>query len=347
MYNYYGQGFIDMIKSFYPTAKVVAGMKEIVVRCKDCGDSNDLSHAHMYIKIPQSPTDIPVYHCKKCQSSGVVTQEFLRQYGCNDPTIIVELSKQLHEILKDPTYVYYKTKKIYNIHNSYSNKSNNVIKLSYINNRIGSNFTVDDLMKLKIFLNISDIVISNNLQSTRDPYIMQLLDQYFVGFITCNNSRAILRRVFDKVPKEIDYRYINYNFINNIVDGLGMYVIPTNININNTINIHIAEGVFDILSIYYNLNCCNLENNIYIASGGKGYFQALKYILETSGLIFYNIHIYPDKDVTDRELNSILLKHIYTLPCTKIIHRNIYPNQKDYGVPINYINDSVVVINEA
>ena len=49
MYNYYGQGFIDMIKSFYPTAKVVAGMKEIVVRCKDCGDSNDLSHAHMYI----------------------------------------------------------------------------------------------------------------------------------------------------------------------------------------------------------------------------------------------------------------------------------------------------------
>ena len=72
---------------------------------------------------------------------------------------------------------------------------------------------------------------------------------------------------------------------------MNYYVIPTKVDTlsTNIIKIHIAEGPFDILSIFTNLCNCNMESNIYI-------------------------------------------------------HRNTMKGQKDYGVPLNQICDSVRVI---
>ena len=348
MYTMYGTGFIDMVRSFIPSAKVVGGAKEIVVRCKECGDSNDVKHAHMYLKVPLSPTDVSLYHCKKCNASGVVNEEFLRKYGCNDPQILIEYSQNLQAIYNSPNrLIHFQHHSIYSINNRFiSNRIDTMNKLGYINSRIGSNFTLQDLLRLKIFLNLSDVINDNKLQCTRSPNIIDALDKHYIGFITYNNSRAIMRKITDDYVKDLNYRYINYNLISDIDDGVNYYVIPSQASLDSCVNIHIAEGVFDILSIFYNLNKCNTINNIYVASGGKSYLQALRQILEYSGLIFYNIHIYPDKDVYPQELNRIFLKHVRKLPCRVHVHRNTFNDEKDFGVPINRIRDYVEVYNE-
>ena len=350
MYNYIGQNFIEMIRSISPNVKVASGGAEVIIRCFYCGDSTNLNHTHMYLSVPQNNEEISLYHCKKCNSSGIVNDEFLRKIGCNDANILVSLAQHNAEVLKLPKYKQLKKIDIYSLNNYYvtDNKFSR-IKLDYINNRIGSKFTYDDIIKLKMFINLSDIVNPNKLELTRSIDICKQLDTHFIGFISYDNSFAILRQVFNKnLIKSINKRYINYNIINKTTDIKNFYVIPSLVDIKNKqpIKIHIAEGPFDILSIYYNLNNCNMNQNIYIASGGKSYLQALEFILKETGIINYEIHIYPDKDVNDYALDKLILDKIKLLPADIIVHRNLFDGEKDYGVCADMIKDSIRVIRD-
>lgn len=345
-----GQNFINMIKTIVPEAKVASGGREIVIRCVFCGDSSNLRHSHFYISVPQSQDELSFYHCKRCSNHGIVDDELLRKIGCNDSNIIVDIIKHNSEVLSLPRYKSLKKINIYPlIWNNIRNEPTNIEKLAYINNRIGSNFNYYDLINLKIFLNLYDIVSSNNLELTRHQMICNDLDKYFIGFISYDNSYCNMRKVTDQqLHQSINKRYINYNLINKIDDMKNFYVIPTQIDAFSQIpvNIHIAEGPFDILSIYYNMNNCNSFQNIYIACGGKSYSQALEFILNETGVINYEIHYYPDKDVTDDIFFRNVINKIKLLPANIFIHRNIFNGEKDFGVTKNRINDYVREIKD-
>ena len=351
MYNLTGQNFINRIRSFYPNLKIASGGSEIVVRCRYCGDSKNQSHAHMYISVPKSEDELSFYHCKKCPAHGVVDIDFLRKLGCDDTNILVDVSKHNDEVFKLPKYKSIKQINIYPLNMGYiRNDPMNNAKLAYLNERIGSNFTLNDLASLKIFLNLYDIVNSNKLELTRHQNICNDLDKWFMGFISYDNSFATMRKLTNReLYKAINKRYINYALVNKMNDSKNFYVIPSTINTISIdpIKIHLAEGVFDILSIFYNLNNCNRNQNIYIACGGKSYLQALEFILLETGLINYEIHYYPDKDVSDDYFRYNTISKIQLLPANIYIHRNTYPNEKDYGVPMNKIKDNVRVIYEA
>ena len=227
---------------------------------------------------------------------------------------------------------------------------NNQIKLDYINKRIGSNFTIFDLAKVKIILNLYDVININHLELTRHQMVCNDLDKYFMGFISFDNSYCGLRKVTNKeLHNAVNKRYINYSLVNKTDDRKNFYVIPTRIDILDPapVKIHIAEGQFDILSIYYNLNQCNDYQNIYMACGGKSYSQALEFILTESGIINYEIHFYPDRDVTDNEFYYDVLRRVELLPGDIYIHRNVFNGEKDFGVPKARIIDSVRVIKDA
>ena len=350
MYTLIGQTFINMMKSFYPQLKVASGGKEIILRCQRCGDSRDPKHAHLYIKVPQTADEMALYHCKKCNSKGIVDDVFLRNYGCEDSRVLVDVIKHNNDLKKSPNYTMMRQMSIYPLRNTFiSDKPWNQAKINYINSRIGSNFQIGHLLSLKIFLNLYDILDQNRLEGTRHKMITDALNEHFIGFISFDNSYSIMRKVDDaELYKTVNKRYINYNIIDKFEDTKDFYVIPTKVNVEDPtpVNIHIAEGVFDILSIFYNLNRCNLTQNIYIASAGKSYSQALNFILSETGIVNYNIHIYPDNDVSDYELDNLILRGIKMLAANIFIHRNAYPNEKDYGVPANRIKDQVKVIYE-
>ena len=347
MDNLYGINFINMIKSSIQNAREVAGGTEILTRCPYCGDSSNQRNAHFYISVPSNPDEVSFYDCKKCSAHGILSDEVLRKLGCQDSNTIIQVETHNSRVLKLPKYKTLKKINIYPLNNRYiRDDKNNKYKLDYINKRIGANFTYEDILKLKIFLNLYDVLNSNKLQLTRHKSITDALDIYFIGFISYDNSFCGLRKVADKeLYASINKRYINYDLVNKKDNKKAYYIIPTQIDVLNPlpVRIHIAEGQFDILSIFYNLNKSNIYQNIDIACGGKSYKQTLEFILTELGIINYEVHFYPDKDVTDYEFNAIL-RAIDKLPCDIYIHRNTYNGEKDYGVPLDRIKDSVIDI---
>lgn len=344
-----GEEFINFVKSIYPNAKPVSGRRYITVRCKFCGDSKDPKHMHLYIKVPQDPSQLPFYRCFKCPAKGIADDEFFKLYGCNDPNLLAEYRNQVAAVKQNPKYATMAILRGAPLINRINLKPYNQIKLDYINQRIGSNFGLDDLGKLKIFLNLEDMIANNNLRPTMGSQDIATLEQYFFGFISYDNRRATMRKyIKENFTNWIgDLRYINYNFIYNNDDSKSFYVIPSQIDIANPLptQIHIAEGVFDILSIFHNLNQCNAKQQIYIAASGKRYKQALQFVLSTIGVINYEVHYYIDNDVSDQEF-SYLIKNTHLLPTKTYFHRNIFPNEKDYGVSLTRIKEKVTFQDE-
>ena len=341
----YGEEFISTLKSFIPDIKTVSGRTEMVTRCRFCGDSRNPRHAHLYIKVPQTDDDISLYECKKCKVSGLVNDKFLRSYGCNDSKILVEMVQHINRYMRSPKFVSLRLEKHFDIYNNYiSNIPLAEDKLKYINTRLGCNINISQAHALKIFFHLNDIIKNNNFKPTRDYSVIRDLSNHFLGFISHDNTMCILRKYDDSyVQDNVNKRYINYRFSSTLEDTKTYYVIPTTIISSdiNPVKVHVTEGVFDILSIYINLNNMNNVNNIYIAAGGKSYYQAIQYILEYSGLINFEFHLYPDNDVDDSEFEWLTIRHLRYLNSNIFIHRNTFPNMKDYGVSLNYIKEYI------
>ena len=350
MYNLIGQEFIKNMQDSIPgICNPASGGKEIVCRCPYCGDSKNLKHAHLYISVPIAPDDLPMYHCKKCPAHGVLSSELLIQLGCYDGSVISSIESHNKDAMKSTKYRYIKNTDVFNliIPDIKLDDSIDKLKMKYINARIGSTMGPEEMKSLKIITSLKDVIKINNLKPSRDAEVINKLTSNFIGFLSYDNSFATMRMLYnDGLFASLNKRYIIYDLVPKMNDSKSYYVIPGFMNKNSTepINIHISEGAFDILSIYYNLNKSNSVNSIYIANGGKSYYQALKFILTEFAPFNFNIHIYLDKDVSDNEINRLLINKISDLPCKVFAHRNMKDGEKDYGVPLDKIIDNVVQI---
>lgn len=326
-------------------AKIVSGGKEILKRCHICGDSRDRTDAHMYIGLKDGAI---LYNCFKCNQSGVVDGKFMRDLGCYDPSIINLCQEQNSKSVNSTgtqsgslRSIRPKSLMIPIFSNAFAEK-----KLRYINIRLGLQLTMYDVAQLKIVLNLKEFLNFNGItQYTRDEGLMDLIDKFFIGFLSADNRYVILRRIAPegKLPPFIDSRYINYNIFNTNV-GDKFYIIPAMINTLLPISIHIAEGAFDILSIYNNIRKPKgASNSIYAAVCGKNYSSLVKYFILNCGFISFDLHLYPDSDVSDAEMIRIK-NELKDFNVQIFIHRNRAPDQKDYGVSMDNIIDSAYKI---
>jgi hypothetical protein len=202
-----------------------------------------------------------------------------------------------------------------------------------------------DMERLKIVLNLKDLLSSNDIQTyTRDKNVIDQLDKNFLGFISSDNAFLNLRRVCDEgvLYKKIDKRYINYAVIDKKDTNQRFYTVPTQINLNTTerIKIHIAEGPFDILSVYLNLR--NREPGIYTCVAGNNYISVILYFLIELKIPYTELHFYPDNDrygTLDR-INYIVSK-VPDKSLPVYLHINRKENEKDFGVPLSRIKESI------
>ena len=344
--NMFGEQFAEFIKEVIPSARPASGGTELVCRCRYCADSSDPTHGHMYIKIPQSKNDIPMFHCFKCQTSGIIDSRTLLEWGIYDPIMGVQLDKIIKSASKNQANIGY-NRTWYSFINHINNYALAQYKLNYINNRIGTNLTFQDCLSQKIILNLRDTLIYNKIdQYTRHQNIIDQLNEYFVGFLSLDNNFVNLRRMCDEgiVYKSIDNRYINYNIHDKKDNTEKMYIMPTTIDLANPnrVNIHLAEGPFDILSIRYNLRQNEIENSIFAAITGSGYKGLVMHLISTFKLFYFNLHLYPDND---KHGNNSMVNEIKELikPYGAILfeHRNLYPGEKDFGVPKNRIIEKI------
>lgn len=328
----------ELLLASMPLASPASGGTHVVFRCPFCGDSHNMRSKHFYVKVGLDGSH-PVYYCQKCKTSGLLTTPILNSWGIYDIDLNVNLSKS------------YKNRKIirsnyaknnYSLTNNYTADNElSKVKLDYINKRIGTQLNYKDLQDLKIVLNLLDVLNSNNIQNyTRYPNIMRELDSSFLGFISSDNAYINLKNLRrGKVSPYIDKKYLDYNIFGSEDSDHKFYIIPNTIypHTNERIKINIAEGSFDILSIYLNLK--NKEpQNIYASVWGSNYISVLKYLLIEMKFFYSEIHIYRDNDIDISEFYEIanFLK-IYNIPL--YIHTNLIG--KDFGVSIDKIKEDI------
>lgn len=343
---------LDLIQNLLaslPGSSLVADKRQILMRCHICGDSPNPANAHFYIGPLKDESKPLQFDCKKCGAYGLFDGEALRNIGIYDYTLIGQVNEYNKTIFDSSVGgTYNLSKAVYTLNNSFVTDDNiSLAKLGYINERLGTNLTLNDCLANKIVLNLKDLLIANNIQKiTRHPDIIEQLNRYFIGFVSYDNCYINMRRLCKdgKVYKTIDKRYINYNIFDKIDNSMRFYIPPASINLLSPEPVHIyaTEGPFDILSVKYNISIGN--NCIYISAGGKSYLSAIKFVIGHLGIINAIIHLCPDGDVDDYQMyniNNYLAP--FNLPTDML--RNAAPGQKDFGVPLPSIKLLVQTLN--
>lgn len=333
-----------LLNNIKPWAKEASGGRVVLCRCFYCSDSKHISHGHFYISIPQKDTEPSLFYCQKCKTGGIVTQSKLLEWGLYDPDVAVELTKYNARVLNLAENRIYKDSFIYKVFNDVvSDDRLSIYKLNYINSRLGTNLTFQDCLNMKIVLNLTDLMKRNNLEPTRDWNIINQLDSGFVGFLSYDNAFLNMRNlgIVKDIYKGIDLRYVNYNLFGKYDNTKRFYTIPTQIDLSDQrpIQLHIAEGPFDILSICLNLRK-NMSRCIFSSIGGSGYSGLLRTFISELKCPNLEIHIYPDNDIS-REYILNILNILKPFRYDMYIHRNVYPGEKDFGVSANKIRETI------
>ena len=335
----------DFLLKMIPTAKVGSGGRVVNCRCFYCPDGKSKSSRHFGISIPQSDTEPSLYHCFKCHAAGIVTYKTLIDWGIYEDGLAMELIEHNAKLGKNKEFRSKYIDKIrYNVSNTIT-EDNEItrVTLKYINDRLGTDFTYEELRQLKIVLNLNDLLRCNNIEKlTRSQSIVEQLDLNFLGFLSIDNAYLNMRRLCKEglVYESIDKRYINYKLFDKFDTSERFYTIPTSIDINSPerIKIHIAEGPFDILSVYRNLR--NMEPGIYTSIAGSNYKGIAMYFLEVYKLPYVELHFYPDNDQSNEVIEKIA-KYVEPMLIPVYIHRNIKEGEKDFGVSKENIIESI------
>lgn len=319
--------------------------KQWTTRCRNphCKESKNPKHGHLSIKIDLTDDSPMLYRCFKCEDRGIVDDAFLENLG-------FRVTGDMHDNLKTFNKHAMKTLRRYNIITEapelgvpvYEPSARNTPKLLYLNERLGLDLTFEECQKRKIIFNLKDFIVLNNIEAlpAKDSKL-KLLNNNYIGFLSSNNNCITFRNIKkDDMP-----RYLKLIINPNLINPYSFYNPTFAFDPVSTeeFHIHIAEGTFDINSIMSNVSYDKNVNNVFFACCGFGYVHILKYILSIGINTNITLHIYCDNDKSDKDVlmqfkpieDRILIwfDKIY-------LHRNAMPEQKDYGVPREYINDT-------
>ena len=327
----------NILMRVLPNPTVVSGGNEIATSCPFCGEQRP----KFYLGPFNDPNKPIQYNCFICKAHGYVNESFLDNIGVytNDTDLDIIKSNKSSGIRMG----FKGNNNFYNI--LWDNVTVNEIteyKLKYINNRLGLRLTYQDCINNKIILNLKDLLNRNSITYlTRYPTTVEQLNNYFIGFLSRSNASLNMRNLIegsynDKLEESLCQKYINYKVFKDTPDN-DFYILPCNIDITKPIKLYIAEGPFDILGIKYNL-IKSEDNCVFIAGRGKAYEKALYWFIHKVVPFHMEVHFFPDKDIDDKFITRISNK--YNMFGYKYyLHRNMYRNEKDFGVPEWNIDD--------
>lgn len=274
-----------------------------------------------------------IYHCFRCNEAGVLNADIMKDVGIYNLSLsssVKNYNKVALKKMEKRGFTRYTEK--FNINLPYPKNielANDKVK--YISSRLGHDFTIDELVLLKVCLNFSDFIKVNELSGVSvSKSILNKIHKNYIGFISSHNDFIQFR---DITGKEDRFRYYNYNVYNSIDKSRNFYTIPNKIDLltNEDINIVLAEGIFDILGVFYNIYDNKLDNMVYSAVVGCGFVSVVKYFLR-KGLTGKNIHItiFSDQDKKPEFYTKLYLETIDWVGSITLCY-NL--KSKDCGVP--------------
>ena len=139
----------------------------------------------------------------------------------------------------------------------------------------------------------------------------------------------LLTRTFEEVSNGSQWHKVR------IKPGIQFYTIKSTFNIftEEPIYLNIAEGIFDIISVYKNFT--NSENSVFIASLGSDYVAALENMIRR-GIIGKNVivNIYIDNGIDEKRLKHSLMKYKWIFNSIHLIRNS---KSKDVGTKMDNI----------
>ena len=282
--------------------KRVSSVQYRLRECPKCGDRK----FHLYLKIDINTDEPILYKCFKCNSGGIVNESFLKQLGYDD--------------IKMPECNY--SKKL-NMGEKVSNKIPEIlvnvdddihIVSDYINERVGHIPSLTDLQYFHYVGNptkyVNDFLGNDYISSIKNRVWFQMTNGNIIGR-TLNDNDSM--------------RWLKYKTTK--TRGAGLYKLAIPVDLYQPIHVLIAEGVMDVIGLYYNYH--DTENNIYIGTMGKDYVKGIKYILD-KGIFGDSVYIKIFKD-PDVPVNKIWIDDSLKSLFKRVdIYENCSGN--DYGV---------------
>lgn len=306
--------------------------KQIAIRCPFCGDSKKPTSTHFGVLIDTADEDSPVvFNCFLCNTHGIMTPSVLRTLEINDLTLnsgLIKLNRRAAKNMKKEMGI---------TDNSFDFKAplpdpedeGNKAKKKYFEDRLNIKTTFEEMAGFKCIFKLGQFLRDNEIKtytSTKDKAIH--LHNNYLGFLTTRNEFINFRQVLESPYK----RYEKYNVFKNLDNTRKFYTIPNQIDLltDKTITINIAEGVFDIMGVYYHIFNKERENMIYVAVCGAGYVSVLKYFISMGVIGNVKINIFSDSDKSPS----------YYVPIEKelkpwVSEINLFYNEKkkDFGEP--------------
>lgn len=289
------------------------------IRCPFCGDSqSDPRDSHMYLMCNNDPTTPILYYCFKgnCGARGAVNKEFLDKLGIQ----INGIEKFANQNFNRVSYI-----KKTNIDVITGKPIINSPQIKYIEDRLGDGFTLDDYDRFKIIWDmnsllpyITDIRLKHTLPSNNNS----------ITFLSDDKSTILTRFFRTSEPRWRRCKLFK-------LDNKTCYTIKTTLDLftKEKIIINIAEGIFDILSVYKNFNDEN--NSVHIATLGSDYESGIIYTIG-SGFVGSNIiiKIYIDSNIDVGILKNKIKKYNWLFGKILII-KNI--KSEDFGTTLDNI----------
>lgn len=330
------------LKALIPNSQFAAGKKELVLRCPYCGHTSSAGKKHMYIGLSK---DKPyMFNCFKCEAGGLVNRTFLNLLDIRDEELIQAIDIHNKEMrlsrgnsyssnrIREPQVAYDAFEVNYDIYPD---------KVNYINGRLGTNLSVSEMMNMKIIFDFSFFKrqIMRYLGATESDF--ERIQRDYVGFLSVNNTSLSMRCIRQTDSK---YRYLICKLDDRDIYNKA-FCIPSSIPYtSDRIMVHIAEGQFDIISIYNNMT--NRSTGIYFAAAGNKYSAILKYIL-SKGIMYMDIHLYFDNDsageIAKRQIEYFIKNNIAFFRGSRVF-AHVNQADKDYGVSIDKIQDFCIQI---
>lgn len=309
-------------------------------RCPSCGDSaKNYNTGHLYIWIDPN-TNTPVsFYCHKCPYRGIMTKEDLELFGFDSETLVEGLSN-LNKNAKriDKKNVSGKKEVRYNLTIPDIDIQNpkEMEKLQYVNNRLGLDLSPEEAKELKVITNFRKFIMDNKIEKITVSKVMaRILHEKYVGFLTSRGSHILFR----DITGAQELRWVKYNIFGEVSKegaSKNFYAVPSEVDVlsNEHIDINLAEGVMDILSVVYNIGY-DRKTSLNFAVGGKYYSQMILSLINL-GLVGDNItvNIFADNDKTYDTSPSFYAERLRKFkPIFGEI--NVYYNRKskDVGVP--------------
>lgn len=270
-------------------------------QCPYCLDNRQ----HCYVKI-DTASDIPVvFYCHKCIAHGLVKQDFLDRLNLD---------------IKMPKFIGTASPDINNgvsikvIGDTVTEKHDTSYVREYIESRVGKYPTLEEL---KIFQYVGDprkyafdyLGYGGDGKVFNNRYWFKLTNGNITGRWKDDNC---------------DHRWMKFKTTR--VKSSGLYTLKNGIDAYKPITIVIAEGVFDIIGLYYN---GNIENGLFIGVAGKDYSKGIKHAL-SKGIYGDSVHvrIYRDPNVGNDEV------YVDPTMCELFKSVDLYYNafDEDYGI---------------